>query len=130
MPGKLKGAMMAHTPTGWRSMISSMPGAMFSEITPCIKVGMPQATSTFSMERRISPRDSSSVLPHSMVIRRDKLFSVLFEQALHAVQVLGAVCGRGLPPAGEGSLGSLHGLVDGIGLRERHAPQTVPGWQG
>jgi len=31
MPGKLNGAMMALTPTGWRIMISSMPGAISSE---------------------------------------------------------------------------------------------------
>ena len=68
MPGKLKGVMIATTPTGWRTMNSSMPRAMSSTLAPIISVGMPQATSTFSMPRRSSPSASASVLPHSIVI--------------------------------------------------------------
>ncbi len=68
MPGKLNGVMMATTPTGWRIMISSMPRAMSSTLLPIISVGMPHATSTFSMPRRSSPSASASVLPHSRVI--------------------------------------------------------------
>ena len=70
IPGKLKGAMTAHTPTGCRIMNSSMPVAISSRFVPCMSVGMPQATSTFSMARRISPFASSSVFPHSSVIVR------------------------------------------------------------
>ena len=70
MPGKLKGQMMAATPTGWRIMYSSTPRATSSEKSPIINMGMPHATSTFSMARRISPRASSSTLPFSMVIER------------------------------------------------------------
>ena len=65
--GKLKGAITATTPTGWRIMNSSIPRAMSSSTRPCISEGIPQATSTFSMARRNSPRDSASVLPHSVV---------------------------------------------------------------
>ncbi len=32
IPGKLNGQMMALTPTGWRIIVSSMPGAMSSEL--------------------------------------------------------------------------------------------------
>ncbi len=70
IPGKLKGATIAHTPTGWRIISSSIPLAISSEISPIIMVGIPQATSTFSIARRISPRDSPMVLPHSLVIVR------------------------------------------------------------
>ena len=52
-------------------MISSMPAAMSSELYPWIRIGTPQATSTFSIARRSSPRDSASVLPHSIVIVRE-----------------------------------------------------------
>ena len=68
--GKLKGAMIAQTPSGCRIIVSSMPTAMSSELYPWIIVGAPQATSTFSIARRISPRDSARVLPHSRVIVR------------------------------------------------------------
>ncbi len=70
IPGKLNGQIAALTPTGCRSMISSIPGAISSEMTPCIIMGMPQATSTFSTARRISALASSNVLPHSIVIVR------------------------------------------------------------
>ena len=65
-------------------------------------VGMPQATSTFSIARRISPRASSSVLPFSMVMRAGQLLEVLLEQRLELEQVLDAGRGRDAPPAGEG----------------------------
>ncbi|MDE2658760.1 MAG: hypothetical protein OXI45_00935 [Acidobacteriota bacterium] len=71
MAGKLKGAITATTPTGWRIMSSSMPRAMSSSTRPCISEGIPQATSTFSMARRISPRDSARVFPHSVVTQRE-----------------------------------------------------------
>ncbi len=70
MPGKLKGQIRAATPTGWRIMYSSTPRATSSEKSPSIMVGMPQATSTFSMARRISPLASSKVLPFSRVMMR------------------------------------------------------------
>src|SRR4030042_2009403 len=43
---------------------------MSSEKYPCIRVGIPQETSTFSMPRLVSPRDSSMVLPCSCVWMR------------------------------------------------------------
>ncbi len=72
MPGKLNGQMIAATPTGCRIMYSSTPRATSSEKSPSIIMGMPQATSTFSIARRISPRASSSVLPFSITIVRDR----------------------------------------------------------
>ena len=47
-----------------------MPVAMSSRLVPIISVGIPVATSTFSIPRRVSPRDSSMVLPCSMVWMR------------------------------------------------------------
>ena len=58
MPGKLNGVIAATTPSGWRSMISSMPRAISSLLCPCIMSGIPQATSTFSMPRASSPAAS------------------------------------------------------------------------
>ena len=72
MPGKLNGPMTAATPSGCRIIISSMPVATSSKFLPCIIMGIPQATSTFSIARRISPFDSAKVLPHSRVIVRAK----------------------------------------------------------
>jgi hypothetical protein len=65
--GKLNGVMAAKTPIGWRTYSQSMPEATSSSAAPIIRVGMPQACSTFSMPRRTEPRDSSSVLPFSRV---------------------------------------------------------------
>ena len=48
-----------------------MPRAMSSSTRPCISEGIPQATSTFSTARRISPRDSARVFPHSVVTHRE-----------------------------------------------------------
>ena len=67
MPGKLNGQIEATTPTGWRIMYSSMPRAMSSAKSPSIIIGMPQATSTFSIARRISPLASERILPFSIV---------------------------------------------------------------
>ena len=44
--------------------------------------GAPQATSTHSMPRRTLPRDSSSVLPCSVVTSAGQLLEVLLEQRL------------------------------------------------
>src|ERR1700722_14559730 len=70
MPGKLKGTIAAVTPIGWRIIISAMPRATPSRLYPCIIIGMPQATSTFSMARRISALASVNVLPFSRVMMR------------------------------------------------------------
>ena len=40
MPGKLNGVIAATTPSGWRIMCSSMPGAMSSLFRPCINAGI------------------------------------------------------------------------------------------
>jgi len=68
--GKLNGATAAQTPTGWRKATQSRPGATFSRLCPMSIDGAPQATSTHSMPRRTLPRDSSSVLPCSVVTSR------------------------------------------------------------
>src|ERR1035437_1605426 len=47
-----------------------MPRAMFSRPEPIMSDGMPHATSTHSIPRRTEPRDSSSVLPCSVVTIR------------------------------------------------------------
>src|SRR5919197_1499671 len=71
--GKLNGVMAATTPKGCRMVISSMPRATSSRLWPCMSMVIPQATSTLSMARRISARDSASVLPFSSVIKRKLL---------------------------------------------------------
>ena len=68
--GKLNGEMAATTPSGWRITVQSMLLAMFSSPYPISIDGAPQATSTHSMPRRTLPRDSSSVLPCSVVTIR------------------------------------------------------------
>ncbi len=67
MNGKLKGPIIPNTPTGCLITYSSMPTAMSSRLYPIIKEGIPAATSTFSIPRLVSPRDSSIVFPCSMV---------------------------------------------------------------
>ena len=61
--GKLNGVMPATTPTGWRiEKLSTLP-ATCGEYSPFSACGMPQANSTTSMPRAISPLASSKVLP-------------------------------------------------------------------
>ncbi len=72
MPGKLNGAMIATTPNGCRIMNSSIPRAISSNRLPCIIVGIPHATSTFSIARRISPWASFKVFPFSFTIVSDR----------------------------------------------------------
>ncbi len=67
MKGKLKGPIIPKTPTGCLITYSSMPAAMSSRLYPIINDGIPAATSTFSIPRLVSPRDSSMVFPCSMV---------------------------------------------------------------
>ena len=71
MLGKLNGGIMQQTPKGCRISISSMERAISSNIVPCINEGIPVATSTFSIPRRISPRASSIVFPSSTTIVLD-----------------------------------------------------------
>jgi len=77
IPGKLNGVMATKGPSGCRTAVSSMSGAAFGRWPACIIVGMPQATSTFSMPRRSSPRASERVLPCSCtsVSARSSMFS-------------------------------------------------------
>ncbi len=66
--GKLNGVMPATTPTGWRKEYTSMPVAACSENSPLSSCGMPQANSTTSSPRAISPLESESTLPCSRVM--------------------------------------------------------------
>ena len=66
--GKLNGVMPAHTPSAWRMVHASMPLAICSVYSPFKSWGMPQAKSTTSKPRWISPLASSNVLPCSRVI--------------------------------------------------------------
>ena len=63
--GKLNGVMPATTPKGWRREKLSTAVATWSEYSPFIRCGMPQANSTTSMPRATSPLASASVLPCS-----------------------------------------------------------------
>src|ERR1700722_10977995 len=63
--GKLNGVMPATTPSGWRIENRSMPGPAPSLYSPFIRWGMPQANSTTSRPRWISPLASAKVLPCS-----------------------------------------------------------------
>ena len=63
MAGKLNGVMPATTPTGWRIENTSTPPATCGEYSPFSACGIPQANSTTSSPRAISPLASSNVLP-------------------------------------------------------------------
>ncbi len=65
--GKLNGPIMPNTPRGCRYANSSIPTAISSRRAPCINEGIPVATSTISIPRLVSPRDSSIVFPCSIV---------------------------------------------------------------
>ena len=67
MNGKLKGVIAAKTPMGWRIMSESIPRETSSRFAPCMSEGMPVATSTHSIPRRISPAASLAALPLSWV---------------------------------------------------------------
>ena len=70
MNGKLNGVTAAKTPIGWRIMSESIPRETSSRFDPCIRDGMPVATSTHSIPRPTSPVASLIVLPLSVVTRR------------------------------------------------------------
>ena len=65
MTGKLKGAMPATTPTGWRSVWTSTPVDAWSVNSPLSAALIPHAKSTVSRPRAISPRASPWVFPPS-----------------------------------------------------------------
>ena len=65
MAGKLKGAIAANTPIGWRTVSQSTLRATFSRLRPCIVVGMAHAHSIISIARLTSARASGRVLPIS-----------------------------------------------------------------
>ena len=68
--GKLNGVMPAQTPSGWRTDQLSMPRPTCSVNSPFSRCGMPQANSTTSMPRVISPWASENTLPCSSVMTR------------------------------------------------------------
>ena len=68
--GKLNGAIAAHDADRLAHHLAVDAGATFSSPYPINIDGAPQATSTHSMPRRTLPRDSSSVLPCSVVTIR------------------------------------------------------------
>jgi len=61
----------------------SMPVAMSSSERPCMVVGIPIAMSMLSIARRMLLRDSSSVLPCSIVHVRARSSNDFLEQLLH-----------------------------------------------
>src|SRR6266545_181560 len=119
MFGKLNGVMPATTPTGNRTSSSSMPSAIWSRFVPIIRVGAPQASSTTSMARRTSPRDSARVLPFSWVTSRDSSSNRSSSRPLNR-NITWARSGR-VGPGGKGLGGGPHGPVDllGRGIREQ-----------
>ncbi len=68
--GKLNGVMPAHTPSGWRTDQLSMPRPTCSVNSPFSRCGMPQANSTTSRPRVISPWASEKTLPCSSEMTR------------------------------------------------------------
>ena len=68
MAGKLNGVITPHTPTGWRIEVTSICVDTDSENSPFCKAGMPQANSTTSRPRAISPSASLRTLPCSEVM--------------------------------------------------------------
>ena len=71
--GKLNGVMPAHTPSGWRTDQLSIPRPTCSVNSPFNRCGMPQANSTTSTPRVISPCASENTLPCSSEMMRARL---------------------------------------------------------
>ena len=69
MAGKLNGVIPATTPSGCRIENASTPVETFSENPPLSRCGIPQANSTTSSPREISPAASLATLPCSELIR-------------------------------------------------------------
>ena len=70
MAGKLNGVIAANTPIGIRSTSPSIAPAQPTILSPCWRIGTPQATSMFWNTRFISARESGSDLPISSVSRQ------------------------------------------------------------
>ena len=104
--------MAAVTPSGWRIIISSIPLATSSRLYPCISVGMPQATSTFSMARRSSARDSTSGFAVFRGADTRDFLEIVFQQLLHLEEILNAILRRGAAPVGICRSGGANGSVD------------------
>ena len=71
--GKLNGVMPAPMPIGWRMEKTSIPGPAPRLYSPFKACGMPQANSTTSRPRWMSPRESASTLPCSEERSRARL---------------------------------------------------------
>src|ERR1051325_1033310 len=71
--GKLNGVIPAQTPSGWRTDQLSMPRPTCSVYSPFNRCGMPQANSTTSTPRVISPCASEKTLPCSSEMVRARL---------------------------------------------------------
>ena len=68
MAGKLNGLMTPTGPSGWRIEYTSTLVEAFSVNPPLSRCGMPQANSTTSWPRLISPSASETTLPCSLVM--------------------------------------------------------------
>jgi hypothetical protein len=83
-------------------------------------MGMPQATSTFSMARRSSALASVSVLPFSIGDESGEFVEVLFQEHFELEKRLDAVFGRSAAPLGKCGGGGGDGGVDLGGVRQRN----------
>ena len=77
MAGKLKGAMPATTPSGWRMVLVSILELICSTASPIMRDGIARQCSTTSIPLVMSPRASTFVLPFSdtMQLAISSLFS-------------------------------------------------------
>ena len=122
--GKLNGLMMPTTPSACRSEYTSTPVETCSLYSPLARCGMPQANSTTSRPRAISP---PRVGEHLAVLGgqdRGELVLARVQDLAEREQHRGALGPRRVRPVGERGLRDLHRVVDVAGAW-RAAPRAA-----
>mmetsp|Transcript_38013 Transcript_38013/g.61261 ORF Transcript_38013/g.61261 Transcript_38013/m.61261 type:complete len:213 (+) Transcript_38013:960-1598(+) len=126
MAGKLNGAMPAHTPRGILYEWTSTAVATFARVSPWSMDGMPQAISTTSRPRKMSPLASAIVLPCSSV-KTLAMASVLSRMApsslcMTRARVLGGVSRHDLKASAQESTARSSSAGVHCGVRAMSSP--------
>ena len=125
--GKLNGVIPAQTPSGWRTDQLSMPRPTCSVNSPFNKCGMPQANSTTSTPRSISPWASEKTLPCSSEMVRASASWSRARSSMNLNRIRARVERRGRRPARERRRRGAHRPIDLAGGGEGDTADLLPG---
>ena len=127
MAGKLKGAIAAQTPTGWRNVSQSTAVATFSSTRPCIVWGIGRRRlDHLDRAADLGPRVGEG-LAHLAGDRSRDLVLVRLQHLPEPEQPAGALDRRAAAPGREGGAGGGDGGVDVRGARQRHPREHLAG---